>query len=267
MSDLRVALDQVLGPIYRVEREVRPLGECRQFVAVELAGGSALLVKVLPGTLSLAVDPAAFERELTLLAERLGHPGLVRPHGAGRAGAFVYHTRAFVEGTTLRATLARDGEMPLRRIVEVLRGILAALAHAHAAKLAHGDLRPENVLLTDGGTVVADTGVVDAVRGALEGGGAGAVCAALCAAAYLAPERRDGGAPAGPRDDMYAVGVILHEMLTGRPPGPEGESLEEVRAVPPWLADLARVCLNPDPSDRWPDARVALGKMSPPLKH
>src|SRR6266516_4501517 len=171
MSDLRVALEQALGPIYRVGREVRPLGDCRLFVAVELAGGSELLVKILPGELSLGVDAAAFERELMLLAGRLGHPGLVRPQVAGRAGSFIYHARAFVKGTTLRAALGRDGEMPLRRTVEILRSMLAALAHAHAAKLAHGDLRPENVLLTDRGAVVADAGVVDAVRSAIEGGG------------------------------------------------------------------------------------------------
>ena len=221
---------------------------------------------ILKGTLAREEDVKRFRTEAEAAAS-LQHPAIVAIHEVGLHEGQHYFSMDFVEGTTLRATLTRDGEMPLRRTVEVLRGILAALAHAHAAKLAHGDLRPENVLLTDGGTVVADTGVVDALRGAFEGGGPGAVCAALCAAAYLAPERRDGGAPAGPRDDMYAVGVILHEMLTGRPPGPEGESLEEVRAVPPWLADLARVCLNPDPSDRWPDARVALGKMSPPLKH
>jgi len=274
LRDLRAALEQALGPIYRVGREVRPLGDCRLFVAVELAGGSELLVKILPGELSLGVDAAAFERELMLLAGRLGHPGLVRPQGAGRAGSFIYHTRAFVKGTTLRAALGRYGEMPLRRTVEILRSMLAALAHAHAAKLAHGDLRPENVLLTEGGAVVADAGVVDAVRSALEGGGGvtgsrggpGVACATLCAPAYLAPERRDAGAPAGPRDDMYAVGVILHEMLTGRPPAPESESLEEVRAVPAWLADLVRVCLSPDPGERWEDAGAALEKLSPPLK-
>ena len=133
MRDLRAALEQALGPIYRVGREVRPLGDCRLFVAVELAGGSELLVKILPGELSLGVDAAAFERELMLLAGRLGHPGLVRPQGAGRAGSFIYHTRAFVKGTTLRAALGRDGEMPLRRTVEILRSMLAALAHAHAA--------------------------------------------------------------------------------------------------------------------------------------
>src|SRR2546428_3387091 len=163
MTDLRAALADALGPLYRVEREVRPVGDCRLFVAREVPTGPELLVKLLPARLSLAVDSGLFERELLLVADRLRHPQFVAPRGAGRAGAFVYHTRAFVAGTTLRAWLMRHGELPLRRTVEILRGVLAALAHAHAASVAHGDLKPENVLLADGGTLVADTGVVDAV--------------------------------------------------------------------------------------------------------
>lgn len=270
MADLRIALQEALGPLYRVEREVRAVGVCRMFVALEVAGGSALLVKVLPGDLSLAVDEGLLERELLLLAKRLqGPPPVVLPRGAGRAGAFVYHTRAFVEGTTLRAWLARNGELPLRRAVDVLRDVLTALAHAHAAQIVHGDLKPENVLLTDGRSLVADTGVVGAVNRSLARAapGSGSAMGALCTATYLAPERRtpasDGG-PTTPPDDMYAVGVLVYEMLTGRPPAPESESLDEARSIPPWLAELARRCLAPEPGGRWPDAGAALATVTRP---
>src|SRR5439155_532056 len=206
VADLRAALTHALGPMYRVEREVRPVGDCRLFVAREVPTGPELLVKLLPAGLSLAVDAGLFEQELQLVADRLRHPQIVAPRGAGRAGAVVYHTRAFVAGTTLRAWLMRHGELPLRRMVEILRDVLAALAHAHAASVAHGDLKPENVLLTDEGALVADTGIVDGVGRSLPGGAA-AAGAALCAAPYMAPERRDGGTT-GPRADMFAVGVL-----------------------------------------------------------
>lgn len=263
MAELRAALADALGPLYRVEREVRPVGDCRLFVARELPTGPDLLVKVLPGTLSLAVDPAVLEREVILLADRLGHPHVVAPRSAGRAGTSVYHTRPFIEGTTLRASLLRHGELPLARAIAILRDVLAALAHAHAAHLAHGDLRPEHVLVAEGRTLVADTGIVSAVARSLAGGAPGAASAALCAPAYVAPERRDGGVPAAPQDDMFAVGVLVHEMLTGEPPAPRPEPLDEARSLPPWLRELMRRCLASEPGARCADAAEALAGFPP----
>src|ERR671930_1094827 len=142
MSELRAALAVALGPLYRIEREVRPVGEYRLFVASQSHNGTELLVKVLPAALSLGINDLQFERAVLLLAERLSHPSLVRPRGAGRAGAFVYHTRPFVPGTTLRAWIGNNGPIPLASAVEILRGMLSGLAHAHAAGIAHGDLKP-----------------------------------------------------------------------------------------------------------------------------
>src|SRR5437879_11057963 len=127
MTDLRAALADALGPLYRVEREVRPVGDCRLFVAREVPTGPELLVKLLPARLSLAVDSGLFERELLLVADRLRHPQFVAPRGAGRAGALVYHTRAFAAGTTLRAWLMRHRRPPAPRPVRALRAALAAM--------------------------------------------------------------------------------------------------------------------------------------------
>jgi len=267
VAELRTALADALGPLYRVEREVRPVGDCRLFVARESPAGPDLLVKVLPGALSLAMNAPLFEREVILLADQLGHQGLVAPRGAGRAGPFVYHTRAFVEGTTLRAWLDNHGAVPLARAVEILRGVLDALAHAHAAQLAHGDLKPENVLLSEGRTVVADAGIVGAVGRSLTAGSAAMASAALCAPAYVPPGRGEGAEPppppppATPRDDMFAVGVLVNEMLTGRPPLPEPEPLDASRKLPPWLPELLRRCGAKKAAARWSDAGEALAAM------
>jgi serine/threonine-protein kinase len=254
VTDLRSALNDALGPIYRVEREVRPVGQCRMFVVCEIPTGPDLLAKVLPATLSVSTDAPLLEHELLLLAKRLDHPNQVVSKGAGRAGPFVFHTRPFVAGTTLRAWLQRSGELPLARAVAVLRDVLHAVAHAHNAGVVHGDLKPENVLLAEGATLVADTGAVDAVGRAVRDAAPGAVRAALCDPAYIAPECKD-GAPAGPRADVFALGVLAHEMLTGGPPA--ADALEDARTVPQWLGEMVRQCLAPE-RDRWADAGEAL---------
>src|SRR5256886_13046735 len=209
MSDLRTALADALGPLYRVEREVRPVGEYRLFVAtLENADPASLasqplLIKVLPAALSLGINDLHCERAVLLLAETLHNPNLVRPRGAGRAGPFAYHTRPFVHGTTLRAWIGNNGAVPLTRAVEIVRGVLNGLAHAHAAGIAHGELKAENVLVGDEGVLVADTGIAGAL-----------------------------GRPASPRNDMAAVQSPAREMLTGKKPTIREEPLERSRALP-----------------------------------
>src|SRR5881409_4193199 len=227
MSELRTALADALGPLYRIEREVRPIGEYRLVVATQSENGTQLLVKVLPAALSLGIDDLQFERAVLLVGERLQHPNLVRPRGAGRAGSFAYHTRPFVPGTTLRAWIGNNGAIPLSRTVEILRGILSGLAAAHAAEIAHGELKPENVLLADEGVLVADTGIASAL-----------------------------GKPATARNDMAAVQALTYEMLTGMKPTAGQEPVERSRTLPLWLSEWMR--------SRWADAVRALAGMRPP---
>jgi serine/threonine-protein kinase len=227
MSELRAALAEDLGPLYRIEREVRPVGEYRLFVATESQHGTELLIKVLPAALSLGINDLQFERSVLLLAEKLQHPNLVKPRGAGRAGSFVFHTRPFVRGTTLRAWIGNNGSVPLARAVEILRGVLQGLAHAHGAGIAHGELKPENVLLTDEGALVVDTGIASAL-----------------------------GRPATARNDMAAVQALAREMLNGTKPTVADEPLERTRTLPLWLSEWLR--------QRWTDAGRALAGMRPP---
>ena len=227
MSELRTALADALGPLYRIEREVRPVGEYRLFVATESQNGTQLLVKVLPAALSLGMNDLQFERAVLLVAERLRHPNLVPPRGAGRAGSFVYHTRPFVPGTTLRAWIGNNGAIPLARAVEILRGMLSGLAHAHGGEISHGELKAENVLLADEGVLVADTGIASAL-----------------------------GKPATPRNDMAAVQLLAREMLTGTKPTIGEEPLERTRTLPLWLTEWLR--------SRWTDAGRALAGRRPP---
>jgi serine/threonine-protein kinase len=227
MSELRAALAESLGPLYRIEREVRPVGEYRLFVATQSTDGTELLIKVLPASLSLGINDLQFERAILLLAEKLKHPNLVLARGGGRASSFVFHTRPFVPGTTLRAWIGNNGPIPLARAVEILRGVLAGLEHAHAAGIAHGELKAENVLLAEQGVLVADTGIASAL-----------------------------GKPATARNDMAAVQSLAREMLTGKKPTIGEEPLERTRSLPLWLSEWMR--------SRWTDAGRALAGMRPP---
>jgi serine/threonine-protein kinase len=227
MSELRAALAEDLGPLYRIEREVRPIGEYRLFVATQSQNQTELLIKVLPAALSLGINDLQLERAVLLVAERLSHPNLVKPRGAGRAGSFVYHTRPFVPGTTLRAWMGNNGAVPLARTVEILRGVLNGLAHAHAAGIAHGELKPENVLLADEGILVVDTGLAAAL-----------------------------GKPATARNDMAALQSLAREMLNGAKPTVTDEPIERSRTLPLWLSEWLRA--------RWSDAGRALAGMRPP---
>ena len=227
MSELRAALAESLGPLYRIEREVRPVGEYRLFVATQSTDGTELLIKVLPASLSLGINDLQFERAILLLAEKLKHPNLVLARGGGRASSFVYHTRPFVPGTTLRAWIGNNGPIPLARAVEILRAVLAGLEHAHAAGIAHGELKAENVLLAEQGVLVADTGIASAL-----------------------------GKPATARNDMAAVQALAREMLTGKKPTIGEEPLERTRSLPLWLSEWMR--------SRWTDAGRALAGMRPP---
>lgn len=227
MSELRAALADALGPLYRIEREVRPVGEYRLFVATQSQNGTELLVKVLPAALSLGINDLQFERAVLVIAEKLRHPNLVRPRGAGRAGSFVYHTRPFVPGTTLRAWIGNNGPVPLARTVEILRGVLNGLAHAHGEGIFHGELKAENVLLADEGILVVDTGIATAL-----------------------------GKPATARNDMAAVQSLAREMLNGAKPAVGDEPLESTRTLPLWLTEWLR--------SRWSDAGRALAGMRPP---
>jgi len=227
MSELRDALADDLGPLYRIEREVRPVGEYRLFVATQSQDGTELLIKVLPAALSLGINDLLFERSVLLIAEQLNHPNLVKPRGAGRAGSFVFHTRPFVPGTTLRAWIGNNGAVPLARTVEILREVLNGLAYAHAAGIAHGELKPENVLLADAGILVVDTGIAPAL-----------------------------GKPATARNDMAAVQALAREMLNGAKPTVSDEPIERTRTLPLWLSEWLR--------SRWTDAGRALAGMRPP---
>ncbi|BBY97777.1 serine/threonine protein kinase [Mycolicibacterium fallax] len=154
-----------------------------------------------------------FQLEARAVA-RMSHPALVAVYDQGVDGRSPFLVMELVEGGTLRELLRERGPMPPHAVAAVLRPVLAGLAVAHHAGLIHRDVKPENVLISDDGEVkLADFGLVRAVAQA----GITSTSVILGTAAYLSPEQVSTG-DADPRSDIYAVGVLVFELLTGHTP-------------------------------------------------
>ena len=264
MSDLQDRLQAALGESYRIERELGGGGMSRVFLAVETALGRHVVVKVLPPEMAAGVNIERFRREIQLAAS-LQHPHIVPLHAAGQSGDIFYYTMPLVEGESLRAKLAREGELPVGEVIRVLRDVVDALAYAHAHGVVHRDIKPDNILLSGNHALVTDFGVAKAVSAASGSSSLTSLGVALGTPAYMAPEQAAADPHVDHRADLYAVGAVAYEMLCGRPPF-TGMSPQQVLAahvtlapepptahrpsVPPGLNAMVMRCLEKKPADR-----------------
>ena len=272
MSDLFADLSAALGGTYRLERELGGGGMSRVFLAEETALGRKVVIKVLPPDMAVSVNQDRFRREMQVVA-RLQHPHVVPLLNAGLAGELLWYSMPFVEGESLRARIERSGELPVAEAARLLREVAEALDHAHTHGVVHRDIKPDNVLLSGGHAMVTDFGVAKAVS---ESGAAGALTSvgfALGTPSYMAPEQATADPHTDERADLYALGAMAYEMLTGQPPftGPSPQAVlamhitkapalvSEVRpAIPPVLSAVVMRCLEKRPADRFQRARELL---------
>jgi serine/threonine protein kinase len=239
----------------------------RVFLALERALGRKVVVKVLLPELAAGVNVERFRREIQLAAQ-LQHPHIVPLLSAGEADGLPYFIMPFVTGESLRTRVAREGEFPIAETVRILRDVVSALAYAHAYGVIHRDVKPDNVLLSGGVAVVTDFGVAKAVTASADSPGHTGLTSlgvALGTPAYMAPEQATASPNTDHRADIYALGIVAYEMLTGSPPF-MGRSAQQVLAaqvveepdpverrrpaVPPMLANLVNECLAKRPADR-----------------
>jgi serine/threonine protein kinase len=266
-STLRDQLQSALGQGYVLDRELGGGGMSHVFLAHEQALGRQVVVKVLLPELAAGVNIDRFRREIQLAAQ-LQHPHIVPLLSAGEAEGLPYFIMPYVTGESLRAKVGREGELPVAETVRILRDVVSALAYAHARGVVHRDVKPDNVLLSGGVAVVTDFGVAKAVSVSSEDTGRSGITSlglALGTPTYMSPEQATASPQTDHRADIYALGVMTYEMLTGLPPFTgrsaqavlsahvveEAQPVERRRpAVPPMLASLVHQCLAKRPADR-----------------
>jgi eukaryotic-like serine/threonine-protein kinase len=242
----------------------------RVFLAEEIRLERQVVIKVLPPEMGAGVNAERFEREIQLAA-RLQHPHIVPLLTAGSSGDLLYYVMPFIQGESLRVKLAREGELPVTEAVKILREVMDALAYAHRNGVVHRDIKPDNVLLSEGHALVADFGVAKAVTASSGEGGSSitSLGVALGTPAYMSPEQAAADPHVDHRADIYAVGVLAYEMLCGRPPftAPTSQALlaAQITQVPDpvtryrptvssQLNTLVMRCLEKRAADRWQTA-------------
>ncbi len=271
-------LTAALADRYRVDRELGAGGMATVYLAHDLRHERDVAIKVLHPDLGAALGAERFLSEIKTTA-KLQHPHILPLLDSGAADGLLYYVMPYVRGEALRARLSR-GAIPLAEAVELLRNVLQALQHAHAAGIVHRDIKPENILLTAGAATVADFGVAKALSTSRTVAGHVTLTQAGTAVgtpAYMAPEQAAGDPHTDARADLYAWGLVAYEVLTGRHPFARHVTPQAIitahlteapvplvtanPALPAPIAEAVMACLAKAPDERPADAGVVLGRL------
>ena len=237
------------------------------YLAQDIKHRRKVAIKVLHPELSAVLGPDRFLKEIELTAS-LQHPNILPLFDSGSADGLLYYVMPYVEGESLRSRLTREKQLPVPDAVRIASEVAGALDYAHRRGVVHRDIKPENILLHDGRPTVADFGIALAV---VQAGGSRMTQTgmSLGTPAYMSPEQAMGEREISARSDLYALGVVTYEMLTGEPPftGPSSQAIvarimtEEPRpitpqrnTVPPAVEDAVLIALAKLPADRFASA-------------
>jgi len=257
-----------IGEQYAIEDEIGRGGMSVVYRARDLRLNRRVAIKILPP--ELAYDPAIrirFTREAQTSAH-LSHAHIVPIYDVGERDGIAYYVMGFVAGGNLAAVLARDPRPPIEETRRILREIADALAYAHLRGVIHRDIKPDNILLDDASrrAMVTDFGIARAMEA---GARLTATGIAVGTPTYMSPEQALGEREVDGRSDIYSLGVLGYQMLTGRVPFTSNNTMSlllkhvnerprpiaELRPdVPRAMQDVVERALMKDPEDRWPNA-------------
>jgi serine/threonine-protein kinase len=278
MSEITSRLSTALADRYRLERRLGEGGMATVYLAHDLKHDRKVAVKVLRPELAAILGGERFLNEIKVTAG-LQHPHILPLHDSGAADSFLYYVMPYVEGESLREKLDRDKQLDVDEALEIAKGVAAALDYAHEQGIVHRDIKPENILLQRGQPLVADFGIALAVSAA---GGTRLTETGLSLGTphYMSPEQATGDRELDARSDIYSLGAVVYEMLTGEPPH-VGKSVQAIIAkilsdtpapigrtrelVPPNVDAAVHRALTKSPADRFVSAAQFADALTNPM--
>src|ERR1043166_9081818 len=209
-------LNAALSGRYEIERQIGAGGMATVYLARDLKHHRNVALKVLNPELGAVVGPERFLAEIEVTAN-LHHPHLLPLFDSGESDGLLFYVMPYVEGETLRHRLERERQLTVDAAIRIACAVASALDYAHRHGVIHRGLKPENILLHDGEPLVMDFGIALAVSKA---GGARVTQTGISLGTpqYMSPEQATGDWELDARSDIYSLGAVLYEMLTGDPP-------------------------------------------------
>jgi len=269
VSDALPRLAAALADKYRIERELGQGGMATVYLAQDLKHDRKVALKVLKPELAAVIGAERFVVEIKTTAA-LQHPHILPLFDSGTADGFLYYVMPFIDGETLRAKLDRETQLGIDEAVRITVAVADALDYAHRNGIIHRDIKPENILLHDGRPMVADFGIALALSAAA-GGRMTETGMSLGTPHYMSPEQATAEKLITARSDIYSLGSVCYEMLTGNPPH-VGASAQQIimkivteeaapvtklrKAVPQHVADAVAKSLEKLPADRFESAKA-----------
>jgi serine/threonine-protein kinase len=209
-------LAEALGERYALDREIGRGAMATVYLARDVRSQQPVAVKIMHGAVANAIGTERFLREIEI-ARSLSHPNILPVSDSGSAGELLYYVMPYVEGESLFGRLERERQLPLEDALRITREVAGALGYAHSRGVLHRDVKPENVLLAGGRALVADFGLARAI-GAADYQKLTATGIMVGTVYYMSPEQVIGRRDLDQRVDVYGLGCVLYEMLTGEPP-------------------------------------------------
>src|ERR1041385_1081851 len=259
------SLKAAMSDRYTLERELGAGGMATVYLARDVRHHRHVAIKVMHPELAALIGAERFLKEIETTAN-LHHPNILPLFDSGRVEGTVFYVMPYVQGESLRHRLTRETQLPIADAIRIATEIAAALDYAHRQGVIHRDIKPDNVLFHDGRALVADFGIALARS---HGDGESRLTrsgVSLGTPEYMSPEQASGQPNLDPRTDIYALGVVLYEMLSGDPPftGATAQAIfsrvlaEEPRSlvlkrktVPPHVDATVARALEKLPADRW----------------